>query len=50
MFIFLQRCYFIESNVDPLLGRLDFWNLFSINFNNIKKQTVIIPASNKVTP
>lgn len=37
--IFL-RSYFVESLVDPLLGRLDFWNLFSINFDNQKKRTV----------
>ncbi len=36
---FKMRCYFIESNVDSLLGRLDFWSLFSISFNNKKKQT-----------
>lgn len=37
----LLRCYFIESNVDPLLGRLDFWDKFSIGFDNKKKQTII---------
>lgn len=39
--IFSLRCYFIESNVDPLLGRLDFWDIFSINFNNKQRQTEI---------
>lgn len=38
---FPLRCYFIESNVDPLLGRLDFWNIFSVNFNNKSRQTEI---------
>ena len=42
---FLLRSYFIESNVDPLLGRLDFWNIFSINFNNKNRQTEISPLS-----
>lgn len=37
---FRMRCYLIESKVDPLLGRLDFWNLFSINFDNGTKETV----------
>ncbi|MBI3955985.1 hypothetical protein HY339_01905 [Candidatus Gottesmanbacteria bacterium] len=41
---FLLRCYFIESNVDPLLGRLDFWNLFSVSFDNQKGRTEIIPT------
>lgn len=38
---FLLRCYFIESNVVPLLGRLDFWDKFSVTFDNKKKQTII---------
>ncbi len=42
---FPLRCYFIESNVDPLLGRLDFWDLFSVTFDNAKKQTVVTPLS-----
>lgn len=41
---FSLHCYFIESNVDPLLGRLDFWDIFSINFNNKNQQTEIFPA------
>lgn len=41
---FPLRCYFIESNVDPLLGRLDFWNKFSITFDNKKRQTTISPV------
>ncbi len=40
---FLLRCYFIESLIEPLLGRLDFWRLFSIYFNNEKKLTKITP-------
>lgn len=40
---FLLRCYFIESNVDPLLGRLDFWDKFSISFDNKKQTTQIVP-------
>ena len=40
---FLLRCYFIESNVAPLLGRLDFWDKFSINFDNEKQTTQIVP-------
>jgi hypothetical protein len=40
---FSLRSYLLESNIDPLLGRLDFWDLFSINFDNFKKQTVIVP-------
>ena len=38
---FLLRCYFIESQIEPLLGRLDFWRLFSISFNNERKRTEI---------
>ena len=41
--VFPMRFYFIESSVDPLLGRLDFWNKFSINFDNKKRQTIINP-------
>lgn len=41
--IFLLRCYFIASKVDPLLGRLDFWDRFSISFDNKKQLTVISP-------
>jgi len=37
---FRMRCYLIESKVDPLLGRLDFWNLFSINFDNKVRETI----------
>lgn len=40
---FSLRCYFIESPIEPLLGRLDFWRLFSIYFNNEKKRTEITP-------
>lgn len=38
---FRLRCYLIDSPTEPLLGRLDFWRLFSINFNNRKKRTEI---------
>lgn len=44
---FPLRSYFIESNIEPLLGRLDFWNLFSINFDNINLRTLIIPKGKK---
>lgn len=40
---FNMRCYFIESNVDSLLGRLDFWDIFSVSFDNQKGQTTIFP-------
>lgn len=33
------RCVFIESNIVPLLGRLDVWNNFSILFDNKKGVT-----------
>ncbi len=36
---FRVRSYFIESQVDPLLGRLDVWKLFSIHFDNRRGQT-----------
>lgn len=42
---FRLRCYFIESPIEPLLGRLDFWTLFSIYFNNHKKRTEFIPIA-----
>lgn len=34
------RCYFIESNTIPLLGRLDVWNKFNWCFDNRKQQVV----------
>ena len=40
---FKLRCYFIESRIEPLLGRLDFWNLFSLHFDNQKRRTILIP-------
>lgn len=40
-FTFSLRCYFLESKIDPLLGRLDFWNLFAIFFDNKKFQTSV---------
>lgn len=42
-FTFPVRCYFIESSIDPLLGRLDFWNVFSISFDNTNLQTILTP-------
>lgn len=44
---FLLRCYFIESPIEPLLGRLDFWKLFSIYFNNKKRRSEIVPIIRK---
>lgn len=41
--IFTVRSYFIESSIEPLLGRLDFWNLFSLTFDNHTKKTIIFP-------
>jgi hypothetical protein len=38
---FSLRCYFIESRSDPLLGRLDFWNIFSIGFDNKNLRTML---------
>lgn len=37
------RCVFVESNVIPLLGRLDIWDKFSIVFDNIKQEVVFKP-------
>lgn len=34
------RCYFIDSDIIPLLGRIDIWDKFSIIFDNIKKEVV----------
>lgn len=42
---FTLRCYFIESPIEPLLGRLDFWKLFSICFDNKKRTIQIIPLN-----
>lgn len=41
------RTYFIESLIDPLLGRLDVWNLFSIHFDNKKQQTIFTPLGDE---
>lgn len=41
------RCYFINSNVIPLLGRLDVWDKFSIVFDNIKKEVILKSISNE---
>jgi len=40
---FKLRCYFIDSKIDPLLGRLDFWHLYSICFDNQALKTIIQP-------
>lgn len=40
---FVLRSYFVESKIDPLLGRLDLWNMFSICFDNKNRKTIIIP-------
>lgn len=37
------RSYFVESRVDPLLGRLDVWDKFSITFDNQRQRTIFIP-------
>lgn len=39
-FEFKTRCYFITSQIDPLLGRLDVWRVFSITFDNRQLKTV----------
>jgi hypothetical protein len=41
--VFSVRSYFIESFIDPLLGRLDLWNLFSITFDNKNLKTILTP-------
>lgn len=41
---FRLRCYFLESKIDPLLGRLDFWDLYSITFDNQKDLTIFTPT------
>ena len=37
------RCYFLRSRIMPLLGRLDFWNEYSILFDNKKEEIVLKP-------
>lgn len=37
------RSFFIESSVDPLLGRLDVWNRFSITFDNERLESRLTP-------
>lgn len=34
------RILFVDSNVAPLLGRLDVWDNFSILFDNKRKETI----------
>lgn len=34
------RCYFIQSDIIPLLGRLDVWDKFSIIFDNLKQEVI----------
>lgn len=38
---FALRSYFLESKTNPLLGRLDCWNVFSIYFDNKNLKTSI---------
>ncbi|OGG13164.1 hypothetical protein A3D77_00355 [Candidatus Gottesmanbacteria bacterium RIFCSPHIGHO2_02_FULL_39_11] len=40
---FSLRGYFINSLIEPLLGRLDIWKLFSLTFNNKKLRTEFTP-------
>lgn len=47
-FIFNLRCYFLQSRIDPLLGRLDFWDSYSITFDNRKLKTVLTPLKGKL--
>jgi hypothetical protein len=35
------RCYFIESEVAPLLGRTDVWDHFSLLFDNQDQRIVL---------
>lgn len=35
------RCYFIDAQVTPLLGRLDFWDKFNLTFDNRQKQIIL---------
>lgn len=41
---FTVRCYFVKSRVDPLLGRLDVWDKFSIIFDNQRQRTIFTPV------
>jgi len=34
------RILFVDSNVTPLLGRLDVWKNFSVLFDNKRKETI----------
>ena len=34
------RILFVDSNITPLLGRLDVWDNFSVLFDNKSKETV----------
>lgn len=36
----ITRCYFIQSNTMPLLGRLDIWDKFNWFFDNKRQQVV----------
>lgn len=44
---FKIRCYFIKSQIDPLLGRLDFWRFYSITFDNNHLKTIFIPVGRR---
>jgi len=43
------RCYFIESDVIPLLGRTDFWDQFNLVFDN-QKQEIVFEKPKKPFP
>lgn len=38
---FVLNCFFVASNTEPLLGRQDFWKLFSITFDNQNQLTIL---------
>lgn len=39
------RCLFVKSKVMPLLGRLDFWQQFSLKFDNKKTKSIFYPLA-----
>jgi len=41
--VFGIRCYFVESDIMPLLGRLDIWDKFTIVFDNMKQEVIFRP-------
>lgn len=34
------RCFFVENEFVPLLGRLDVWRRYSVHFDNLRGQVV----------